>query len=53
MILDTHITVWKCLESFLESFEFQKHPQKRIVALIFFQAYLPSERLWQGMKSKK
>ena len=36
MILDTHIMVWKCLDNFLESFEFQKHPQKRIVALIFF-----------------
>ena len=53
MILDTHFTVWKCLEKFLESFEFQKHPPKTHSCLNFFQSNLPSNRLWGGMKSKK
>ena len=55
MILDTHIMVWKCLEKFLEPFEFQKHPPKTHSCLHFFNpiCLLSSNRFWEGMKSKK
>ena len=36
MIFHTHLMVLSCVENFLGLFKFQKHPQKRIVALTFF-----------------
>ena len=43
MILHTHIMVQKCVENFLEAFEFQKYPQKQGVAPYFQLQFSTSE----------